>query len=98
MGLKWWRKTRWNNDKRHKDGFNTDRARDVTYSSKRETKGFEIKTRDSRTPPPPQENPLYLLLEERFSVELFKNFFAEELGIDSQHQIAKSLSAVKLSS
>ena len=50
MGLKQRHKTTWNDDKRYKDGLNTDR--DMAFSSKRETTAFEIKTRNIGNPPP----------------------------------------------
>ena len=47
MALKQWHKTRWNGNKWHKDGLNTDR--NMAYSSKCKTTIFEIQTREIRT-------------------------------------------------
>ena len=47
--VKQWHKTRWNGEKRHNDGLNTDR--DMAYSSKCEAPIFEIQTSDIRKPP-----------------------------------------------
>ena len=48
MALKQWHKTRWNGDKEHKDGLNTNR--NMAYSKCQTTIIFEIQTRDIRTP------------------------------------------------
>ena len=50
MPLKLWQKNRWNGNKQHKDGLNTNG--DTAYSSKHETTKFEIQIRDIHTPAP----------------------------------------------
>ena len=51
MGWKWWLKTRWKGDSRHKNGLNTDK--NMANSSKHNSTAFEIQTRDECNPPPP---------------------------------------------
>ena len=51
MGWKWWLKTRWKGDSRHKNGLNTDK--NMAHSSKHKSTAFEIQTRYECSPPPP---------------------------------------------
>ena len=49
MASKEWQKTRWNGNRRHKDGLNTNR--DMAYSSTCEMMVFEMQTKGKYEPP-----------------------------------------------
>ena len=51
MASKEWQKTRWNSNRWHKDGLNTNR--DMAYSSTCEMTVFEMQTKGKYEPPPP---------------------------------------------
>ena len=65
MASKEWQKTRWNGNRRHKDGLNTDR--DMAYSSTCEMTVFEMQTKGKFDPPPPPAKPKRASLKEECS-------------------------------
>ena len=62
MASKEWQKTRWNGNRQHKDGLNTNR--DMAYSSTCEMMVFEMQTKGKYEPPAPAKPKRASLKEE----------------------------------
>ena len=75
MALKLWQKNRWNGNKQHKDGLNTDR--DMAYSSERETTNSKFRLGTYNLPHSPKRVSIILT-----TVVSYPSYFSDVMSLN----------------